>query len=177
MADPTNQTGTPEASQTEASRAKVEALPSVRTGLTPAAVQSALETTARRGKLAGYAPVDERTFVVDGAGWLFEYTVTGNIDDAGTIALAMKRQLKGPIIVALVLAFTVEPGQYFMDQLIPGGWGWWPTWWWYYPLALLSIPLVWMAASKRSKLEALAYTGEQIESIAAATGGTIDAIG
>lgn len=151
------------------------ALPTLETGLDPAGIHSRLDEASRRGKLAGYAKQGERSFTVDGAGWIFEYTVHATIEAHGegsAIGFSMRRQGRGPLLVAAILAMTIEPGQTFTDSMIPGTWGWWPTWWWYYPLAILSVPLVWLAASKRSRLEAQQYTGEQIAKIAASVGAT-----
>lgn len=154
-------TATPPASPAE--------LPVLETGLDAGTIHARLDEAARRGKLAGYTKVDDRSFTVDGAGWIFEYTVRCAIEPLGEgsrISFAMERQARGPLLVGVILALTIEPGQTLTDSMIPGSWGWWPTWWWYYPLAVLSVPLVWLAASKRSRLEAQQYTGEQIAKIA-----------
>jgi hypothetical protein len=73
--------------------------------------------------------------------------------------------LKMPIIVTLVLIATVEPGQYFVDQMIPGEWGWWDTRLWYYPLTILPLPWAWWHVWKVSRDAAHDHAHEMIGKI------------
>ncbi|MFG0326555.1 MAG: hypothetical protein ACF8SC_04705 [Phycisphaerales bacterium JB037] len=143
-------------------------LPSVSSGGSPGEVIAALDAAARRGKLAGFEKRGGDGFVVDAFGAPFDYDLIGRVSgegDGSEIRFSMERRKKMPIIAAVLLLVTIEPGRYFMDQLIPGEWGWINTMWWYYPLTILPLPWVWIGLSKRSERAAREHAGEQIEKV------------
>lgn len=147
-------------------------LPTLDTPLSLDEVKSRLDHAARRGKLPGYHPLSDG-FVVDAFGTPFECDLVAAAspsNDAGgakmRLTFTLRRRRKMPLVFAAALILTVEPGRYFLDQLIPGEWGWIDTRWWYYPLSILPIPLIWRTASKRSNLMARADAHEQIAKIA-----------
>lgn len=54
------------------------------------------------------------------------------------------------------------------DALIPGAWGWWPTWTWYLPLTILPLPFILPRIWAKSGHAARQHADEQIARIAAA---------
>lgn len=143
--------------------------------LTPGAVVDALDKAARRGKLSGFRAVPDG-FTLEVFGAPFDERLECTVRAAGAggtrIEPTLKRALKMPIIFAIVLALSVEPGRYFTDQLIPGEWGWIDTRWWYYPITILPIPFMWRTLSRRSKAAAAEHAGEQWAKVLALTQGT-----
>lgn len=141
------------------------------TSLGPAEVVDALDRAARRGRLSGFRAVPEG-FVLEVFGAPFderlECAVRANGPGA-SIVPTRRRALKMPVVFAVVLLLTVEPGRYFMDQLIPGEWGWIDTRWWYYPLTILPIPFMWRTLMRRSKSAADEHAGEQWAKVLALT--------
>lgn len=135
------------------------------------AIVERLTTASRRGRLAGFERRGgDVLFVVDAFGSPFDGVVEARWqgDASGgrlRFALRMKRRL--PVIFAVVLAATVWPGVYFTDQLIPGEWGWIPTWWWYLPLTVVPIPWVWRGAMRKSRAAMEASAKEAIAKVRA----------
>lgn len=142
--------------------------------LPPAGVVEALDKTARRGKLSGFRAVpDGFTLEVFGAPFDERLACRVRSREAGSLIEPVRRRaLKMPVIFAIVLILSVEPGRYFMDQLIPGEWGWIDTRWWYYPLTILPIPFMWRTLSRRSKVAADEHAGEQWAKVLAITQGS-----
>lgn len=148
--------------------AGVDELP---TSLTADAIVERLAVASKRGRLAGFArPGGGVLFVVDAFGTPFDGVVEARFESDSSggrlrFALRMKRRL--PIIFAIVLVATVWPGLYFTDQLIPGEWGWIPTWWWYLPLTIVPIPWAWRAAMRKSRATMEASAREAIGKVRA----------
>lgn len=141
-------------------------LPTIGSAHQPDRVVPVLEDAAKRGKLPGFRRVGESEFAVDAFGTPFDYELRGRVEPASSssrVRFALRRKGLMPIVFALVLVLTVEPGRYFADQLIPGEWGWINTMWWYYPLTILPLPWVWLGLWKRSRASAVGHASEQIE--------------
>lgn len=144
-------------------------LPTLKVELSPEQIAEKLDTAARRGKLAGFDRQGPGLFSVEAFGQPFDHQLiaTGEqADGKTTLRFESKMLLKMPVIFAVVLLTTVWPGVYFMDQLIPGEWGWIPTWWWYLPMAALPLPWVWRSLLRKSNAVAHASSLEMIEKVA-----------
>ncbi|MEX2219951.1 MAG: hypothetical protein WD749_14460 [Phycisphaerales bacterium] len=145
-------------------------LPQVTTELVPADLLDRLETLARRGRLPGFQRGGRGLFSVEAHGHPFDAELIASAHPTPpgtelTFDLRLRRRL--PALFAIVLLATIWPGVYFMDQLIPGEWGWPATWIWYLPLTILPLPFLWrslMAKSRRSNHQA---AQEAIRKIAA----------
>lgn len=147
-------------------------LPELDTPMDERAVVEALETLAKRGKLAGFrAGTGDELFSVDAFGQPFDYDLIAHAQPGGPgtrLRFTLRRRSRMPIIAAVLLIVSVEPGRYFVDQLIPGSWNWIPTMWWYYPLTILPIPWIWRSLSRKSIAAAHDHAHEQIGKIALA---------
>ncbi len=142
--------------------------------LAPAGVVEALDKTARRGKLSGFRVVPQG-FILEVFGAPFDERLECRVrsrEGGSVIEPVRRRALRVPMIFAVVLILSVEPGRYFMDQLIPGEWGWIDTRWWYYPLTVLPIPFMWRRLSRRSRAAADEHAGEQWAKVLAITQGS-----
>jgi len=149
-------------------------LPSVRFSLSGAEVLERLRTASKRGRLAGFeAGQAETGFIVAAHGNPFDAQLHGRID-GGFVRFDLKPLHRLPIIFAIILIATVWPGVHFMDALIPGEWGWIPTWWWYLPVTALPIPWVWRNMQRRSRAAVLASAQEAIRKIAKEVDGTVE---
>jgi len=159
---------------------RTRALPEVDVHLTADEVRARLLEASRRGRLPGFEPGEP------GAGVLFRVAAFGNPIDSrleavadpaepGRVRLRFRRRLepRTPVILAVVLAATVWPGVYFMDQLIPGEWGWIPTWWWYLPLTVIPIPFAWRAVMRRAHDTGHESACRAVAQIAAELGGKV----
>ena len=157
-------------------------LPDVVTPLERGAVLEQARLASRRGKLAGFRPGK------DGAGGgLFSVAAFGEPFDRTLTAMCEAREggsklsfestinLRLPMIFAVVLVLTVEPGRYFLDKLIPGEWNWIDTRIWYYPLAIIPIPFMWRSWMRKSRRAAHEHGLEQIGKIAVAVEGDVEA--
>lgn len=149
-------------------------LPVLDTDLAPDAVEQALLGLAKRGKLAGYhQKISGGLFRVDAFGQPFDHDLIARAESAKgrtRLVFSLRRRVKMPIVVAVLLVVSVEPGRYFVDQLIPGSWNWISTMWWYYPLTILPIPWIWRSMSRKSIAAAHDHAHEQIGKIAQAIG-------
>jgi len=157
-------------------------LPRVTCALTPKEIIERLDLAARRGRLAGYAPRGDAGFTLDAFGTPFEFDINAGISPTpapastpapSTIRFSMIMRKKMPIIFALVLLFTVEPGRYFTDQLIPGSWNWINTMYWYYPLTILPLPWLWRSLLRKSSATGREHALEQIAKVAKECEGTV----
>lgn len=151
-------------------------LPSIRCGLSEQEVLERLGTASRRGRLAGFAARPAgATFAVAAHGSPFDSVLLAAVDAAaGRITFRLEMLKKVPVIFAVLLVATVWPGVLLMDSLIPGEWGWIPTWWWYVPLTVLPIPWAWRGAMKKSRASSHASALEMIKRIASELGGTVE---
>lgn len=153
------------------SQAASEALLDVVTPLSAEEVVRRLDTAARRGRVPGFQPrTDGPLFVVDGCGTPFEHHLLGFAATEGNgvrVRFELERQKRTPLIFAALIAVSVWPGVYFMDQLIPGEWGWIPTWTWYLPLTILPVPFYWRSTARKSRRIAEEDARKVIESIRA----------
>lgn len=134
------------------------ALPDVETSLARSEILARLDVAARRGRIPGLrASEGGQLFIVDGCGVPFEHHLVATLEERegrSRLGFALQRQAKMPLIFAVLLVVTVWPGVHFMDQLIPGEWGWIPTWTWYLPLTVLPIPWIWRSSSRKSRVMA-----------------------
>lgn len=155
-------------------------LPAIETNLSPDGVVAKLRAASKRGRLPG--------FETDGLSGhsLFRVAAFGQPFDRDLIALAEPRQSerthltfttrlrpKMPLLAAAVLVSTVWPGVWFTDQLIPGEWGWIPTWWWYLPLTALPLPWIWRGVMRKSEAAAHDSAHRAVRDIAREVGGAI----
>jgi hypothetical protein len=154
-------------------------LPSVVTELSAEDVVKRLDVASRRGRLAGFERgAGDVLFTVAAHGHPFDGVVSARYVAAGaggrlTFETRMLRKL--PVIFAVVLVATVWPGVHFMDQLIPGEWGWIPTWWWYIPVTALPIPFAWRKLMARSRASIAEAAREAVGKVAIEIGGRVEA--
>lgn len=149
-------------------------LPSVLSPLPADEALARLETASRRGRLAGFVRGPGNSFQVAAFATPFDHVLDCRClpDAAGTrIDCSLRVLRKLPVIAAVVAIATVWPGVHFVDQLIPGSWGWIPTWWWYVPLSVLPLPWAARTAWRRSRAGAVESAREMIGRIAAETEG------
>ena len=149
-------------------------LPAIRTALTPELVREKLTFASKRGRMAGFdgSPA-EGLFTVAAHGHPFDGQLIGDMAE-GRLSFRVKMLRKMPAIFAIVLVLTVYPGEYFMDQLIPGQWGWINTWWWYGPITVLPLPWMWRSLMRKSWAAIDASAHEAIGKIAAEIQGQVE---
>lgn len=147
------------------------ALPSVETRLNAEQVRERLSTASKRGRMPGYRN-EPGLFSVAAHGYPFDGVLEGMLRD-GRIEFRIRMLRKLPVIFAAVILFTIWPGVYLMDQLIPGQWGWIPTWWWYLPVTVIPTPWMWKGVMKKSKKSMDASAREAIGKIAAEVEGRV----
>ena len=148
-------------------RTPPEPLPTLRTALPASEALARLDRRARAGKLPGYMTLGARTFRVDAFGQPFDGELIAAISDPGddgrsAITFRLRTLRRMPVIFAVVIVFTVWPGVLLTDALIPGEWGWWPTWWWYLPLTILPLPFAVPKLWNRSQAALRTHAIEQI---------------
>lgn len=150
-------------------------LPEVRTLLTPDQVRERLLTASKRGRMAGYngSPATG-LFSVSAYGQPFEGELIAEGVEGG-LQFRVRMLPRMPAIFAVVLLLTIWPGVYLTDQLIPGEWGWIPTWWWYMPITVIPTPWAWRNLMRKSKATMDASARESIEKIAAEVEGKVEA--
>jgi hypothetical protein len=134
-----------------------------------------LDEAARRGKLPEFEATGDGAFSLLAYGTPFDAELRGEAraDGAGAVvSFALRLHRRMPIIYAIVLVLTVEPGRYFADEFLATFWpslhGHIPTWWWWYPITIIPIPWLWrgwMRKSRRSTRESAMERIEQIQSI------------
>jgi len=150
-----------------------EPLPSIQTPFTAEQVREKLLFASKRGRMAGFeeSPA-EGLFTVAAHGQPFDGQLVGELS-GGRLSFQVRMLRKLPVIFAVVLVLTVYPGEYFMDQLIPGQWGWINTWWWYGPLTVLPLPWMWRSLMRKSWASIDASAKEAIEKIASEVEGKV----
>jgi hypothetical protein len=152
-------------------------LPAIESSLAPEAVMGELRTLSERGRLAGFAGRDDRTFECDAFGAPFDRTLVGTLTpgpgDVGTMVSftsVLKRRL--PCVFAIVLITTVWPGVWLTDRMLNLYFSWYDfrTWMWYIPLTVLPLPWAWVKMIGRSNTAAHASSLETIEKLRKALG-------
>lgn len=160
---------------------RLEAPPALLTALEAQDAIARLDKLARRGKLPGFAVhPDSNRFEVAVFGEPFDRRLVGQVraDADGQqrrVEFTLQLKPKAPVIGAVVVALTVWPGVLLTDSLIPGRWGWWPTWWWYIPLVVVPLPFMLPKMWRKSEGIALEHLGEQHERIRSALDATVAA--
>ena len=150
---------------------RLSSLPALRSPLTPAQILAALDRLARRGKLPGYEPLGALGFKVALFGEPFDRDLIATLmvaDDATRLTFRARLQRKAPAVLFGSVALSIWPGVLIMDTIIPGSWGWWPTWTWYLPMTILPLPIVLPGMLKKSNASARIHLREQLERIARA---------
>lgn len=152
-------------------------LPRVISNMGAGQLQNALSLRAKQGKLAGYQKQTERSFTLDAAGGIYERTLIATIisdtadkDEHTEIWFEGKLKRTIPIVVIVVLVFTLWPGVWLTDSILSTWFNWYRLgiWWtsaWYIPLTLLAVPAVW-AQFKKSERESWEDAHKAIEKIA-----------
>ena len=143
----------------------------IETSLPASEVQLRLQTAAKRGNLPGYSPIDGSRFRIPAFGMPFDHEVIATIEPAGQtqktrINFSIRMLPRLPIIFAITLLLTIEPGQTLVDMMIPGSWGWIDTRIWYYPVTIIPIPFAWRAAMRKSRAGATDHARLQAARIA-----------
>ncbi len=98
--------------------------------------------------------------------------------DGGELTFRLVLLKKMPTIFGVLLALTIWPGVYFMDEVVSqlGLWraDWpWLTYYWYLPLTVIPIPWMWRSMIAKSQRSAREHARETIEGIAREIGGTV----
>ncbi len=122
-----------------------------------------------KGKLPGYEQLGASRFKVALFGNPFDGDLIATIEptEAGsTITFTTKLHAKGPIVLIVSIVLSIWPGVMLTDSLIPGSWGWWPTWMWYLPLTILPLPYFLPKMWKKSRAESENHLLEQLQRIA-----------
>lgn len=163
-------------------------LPSIHTPLTAQEVAVALETEARRGRLAGWTPARPDgtpgqvcRFEDFGTPFESEMSVVSERaeprgSESGTLLRFESRiRPRMPWVWGVVLALTVWPGVTLTDSLLRTYWtGYdYQTWMWYLPLTAPWVPPAMWSAWKKSKATGAAAARELIASIAQAVKGRV----
>lgn len=143
------------------------------TDLPVEAIRERLATASKRGRLAGYqAPVEGADLAVAAHGAPFDATLRARLSE-GALRFELRPLWRMPGIFIAALVLGVWPGVLVMDSLIPGEWGWIPTWWWYVPLTALPAPFAWRTAWRKSKSSWDVSAREMIAKIAGELGGRV----
>jgi len=141
-----------------------------------AAALAKLGEASRRGKLPEYRPggPDDALFSASALGHPFDrdllaFVTSENKDAAGRdslrLSFALRWRKKMPVIFAVVMILTVEPGRYFLETMIPGSWGWGSIMWWYYPLTIIPLPFAWLSFVRKSRATTLESARESYAAI------------
>ena len=156
---------------------KDASLPRVVSPMPASDLQKALSQRAKQGKLAGYQKQSERTFTLDAAGGIYERTLIATIisdtadkDEHTEIWFEGKLKRTIPIVVIVVLVFTLWPGVWLTDSILSTWFSWYRLgiWWtsaWYIPLTLLAVPAFW-AQFRKSERESWEDAHKAIAKIA-----------
>jgi hypothetical protein len=148
----------------------------VRTPHNTEEVLKRLEKAARRGELPGF---ERGGPAINGAAAAFHaeadavpfegmvVAVASPATDGGGTMLTLSVRLKPrmPWIFMISLVLAAYPGVILTGSMLrtlaPGAtWLWDTVWWWYFPLAVVSIPLAFMPALKKSRRLAAASAAE-----------------
>ncbi len=122
--------------------------------------------------MPGFQRGEGGSFSVAAFGQPFDGRLNASLDDE-KLTFSIRMLSKLPVIFGVVLLLTIWPGVYLTDQLIPGEWGWIPTWWWYLPITVLPIPWIWRGLMRKSRATMHASALEAIAKIAAEVDGQV----
>jgi len=165
-----------------------EPLPDVVTRLSAAGVFARLDNAARRGRLPGFAtgPGEDHCRVAAfGTPFDKEVVVRATEDASGQTRLDFHTTLhwKMPVLLAVVLAFVVEPGRLLTHSMLVtyfetyNGWvqnvPWFGTMLWYYALTIPFLPYVWVKARNQTDRTTWAAAHEAVGKIAREVSGEI----
>jgi hypothetical protein len=153
-------------------QASLDDLPTLRTSKSASEILASLDRMSLKGKLPGYEPLGSSSFKVALFGNPFDGDLIATIEPSSagsTITFTTKLHAKAPIVLIVSIVLSIWPGVMLTDSLIPGAWGWWPTWTWYMPLVILPLPYFLPKMWKKSRAESESHLLEQIERIAAHT--------
>ena len=150
-------------------------LPRLRAARPAREVVELLDEAARRGTLPEFEAAGESAFSLLAYGTPFDAELHGEAqaeEGATAVSFELRLHRRMPIIYAIVLILTVEPGRYFADEFLatflPSLHGHIPTWWWWYPVTIIPIPWLWrgwMRKSRRTTHESAMERIEQMQSI------------
>lgn len=160
------------------------ALPRVACEATQAQAVERLTVASRRGRMPGFrAGRAGDAFAFSAAVWgapfdrelhgTFHAVEGGKGGGSSEIRFTSPLLLKTPIIFAIVIAFSIWPGVWLTDSLIPGEWGWIATWKWYLPITILPLFYYLPKSWNKSTKAAWASAHESIVAIAKELDGTI----
>lgn len=155
----------------------MRAVPGIRAESDPAAVMEAISTASKRGRMPGFRRTGDSTFEVALFGSPFDRMLVGRIEAAeggAIVRFDVRTPPLLPWIFAVLLIVSIWPGIVLVDHLIPGDWGWWPTWWWYLPLTIIPTPFTWQWAMKKTDATTYASSQETLAAIAKEVGGRIE---
>lgn len=162
-------------------------LPRVRTPLGVEELLGRLDRASRNGRMAGFRARAEGRFEVEAFASPFSHVLLGSParESEGTLVrFALKRQPLAPAAFMIVSVLTVWPGAWLTDSLISTYWPrygvwserwWFLTWAWYLPIAVLPLPWLWGAMSRKSRTEAMESAFEAIDRIAREGEGRVEA--
>ncbi len=154
--------------------AQTDQLPAIDTALDAGAVLERLEKLAKRGKLAGFRRLSDRSFGVSAFGSPFDREMVGTVESGRvSFELVWKRAMPAAFLVTLIV--SVWPGVHLMDSLMNTWFGWYPNaFWvtcaWYIPLTALPAPWAWKVAMNRSRAGSDEHARETIDKIRDALG-------
>lgn len=183
-------------SETEAENSGNE-LPRLRAPMPPQRLVAVLDEAAKRGKLPEFEPGGEApasgpgqplfTMLAYGTPW--DADLIGEVEAAGggegaepgggqtTVRYRLQIRRRMPVIFAITLVLTVEPGRYFMDELLatffPALHGHVPTLWWWYPVTIIPIPWLWRGWVRKSRKTTGANARERIGQMAEIVAGEV----
>ncbi len=170
-----NQTAQADLQAAGGSRNADEGLADIRVPFEQAKVVEVLGQAARRGKLPEFAKggPENALFRASALGQPFDRDLVAWAapDEGGTkLSFQLRWRKKSPILFIAALIFTVEPGRYFLEMMIPGSRGWGSIIWRTYPLAYIPIPFAWrtfMKQSRKSTMESAQESHAAIQKILA----------
>lgn len=157
-------------------------LPTIRSGVEASALLERLSEASKRGRLPGFvrtagATGGEAGFEVAVFGTPFDRVLVGRVRADGTgsmVVLSLRTLPMMPGLFAFTLVVSVWPGVVLLDHLIPGDWGWWPTWTWYLPMSILPIPFAWRWAMQRTEVTTHESSHDMIGRIAREIDGRVE---
>lgn len=165
-----------------------EPLPDVVTKLSPAGAFARLDNAARRGRLPGFAtgPGEDHCRVAAfGTPFDKEVILRATDDGEGRTRLDFRTTLhwKMPVLLAVVLAFVVEPGRYLTHSMLVtyfetyNAWvqdsRWFSTMLWYYALTIPALPFVWIKARNQTDRTTWTAAHKAVRTIAREVSGEI----